>query len=88
MTYHYETSPEVCSEAFDIDLGDDGKLREIRVTGGCPGNLQGISSLLKGMSPEEVIPRLAGIRCGGKNTSCPDQLARALQEIINTRRQS
>lgn len=82
MIYHYETSPEVCSRAFEIEIDDSGRIMNFRADGGCPGNLQGIESLIKGMLPEEVVSRLEGIRCGGKNTSCPDQLARALREII------
>lgn len=63
-----------------IDV-EDGVVRELKVLGGCGGNLQGISSLVKGMKLEDVIERLSGIECGHKGTSCPDQLARALKEI-------
>ena len=63
-----------------IDV-EDGIVRELKVLGGCGGNLQGISSLVKGMKLEDVIERLNGIRCGMKSTSCPDQLAQALKEI-------
>ena len=69
----------VCSRRMEIDL-EDGVIRDLRVVGGCSGNLQGIASLVRGMRPEEVVSRLRGIRCGGKSTSCPDQLARALEE--------
>ena len=58
---------------------EDGVIRSVQFEGGCPGNLQGISRLVQGMQVDEAIARLAGIRCGGKPTSCPDQLARALQ---------
>ena len=51
-----------------------------RPRGGCSGNLQGICSLLKGMTVEEAVARMEGIRCGGKPTSCPDQLAQALKQ--------
>ena len=70
----------VCSSLIDIEM--NGNLIEsVKFTGGCNGNLQGISALVKGMSAEEAIRRLKGIRCGFKNTSCPDQLARALESI-------
>lgn len=77
----YEFSPSgVCSQRMLIDV-EDGIVRELKVLGGCGGNLQGISSLVKGMKLEDVIERLSGIRCGMKSTSCPDQLAQALKEI-------
>ena len=71
----------VCSRAFRIEV-EDGVIRSVRVTGGCHGNLQGISALLKGMKVEEAIRRMEGIRCGAKSTSCPDQLARALKQAL------
>lgn len=70
-----------CSTAIDIEL-KDGVIDTVQFTGGCNGNLQGISALVKGMTPEEAISRLKGIRCGFKPTSCPDQLAHALKEMI------
>lgn len=70
----------VCSSAIDIEV-DDGIIRSVAFTGGCNGNLQGISRLVEGMKVEDAISRLKGIRCGFKNTSCPDQLARALESI-------
>ena len=73
------TPKGVCSRQMEIDLEDD-IIKEVRVLGGCSGNLQGVSSLLVGMSREEAIRRLDGIRCGFKPTSCPDQLARALKQ--------
>ena len=60
---------------------EDGVVKEVFFWGGCNGNLQGISRLVKGMKVEEVISRLEGIRCGNRWTSCPDQLCKALQEI-------
>ena len=72
----------VCSRAFHIEV-EDGVIRSVRVTGGCHGNLQGISALLKGMRVEEAVARMEGIRCGGKPTSCPDQLAQALKQAVN-----
>lgn len=68
----------VCSRLMEFEVEDD-KVVSVSVTGGCDGNLKGISSLLQGMPVDEVIARLEGIRCGGKPTSCPDQIARALK---------
>ena len=77
----YEFNPSgVCSQRMLIDV-EDGIVRELKVLGGCNGNLQGISSLVKGMKIDDVIERLDGIHCGNKGTSCPDQLAQALKEI-------
>ena len=71
----------VCSTSIDIEL-EDGIVKSVAFTGGCNGNLQGISRLIEGMKAEEAISRLKGIRCGFKNTSCPDQLAQALESMI------
>ena len=70
-----------CSTMIDVEL-KYGVIDSVKFTGGCNGNLQGISALVKGMKPEEAISRLKGIRCGFKPTSCPDQLAHALEEMI------
>ncbi len=70
-----------CSSAIDIEV-EDGIIKSVKFTGGCNGNLQGISSLVEGMKAEDAIARLKGIRCGFKNTSCPDQLAQALEKMI------
>lgn len=70
-----------CSTMIDVEV-KDGVIDSVKFTGGCNGNLQGISALVKGMKPEEAISRLKGIRCGFKPTSCPDQLAHALEEMI------
>lgn len=67
----------VCSRQFVFDI-EDGIVNSVKIMGGCHGNLQGIASLLKGMSVDEVISRLEGIRCGMKPTSCPDQIAKGL----------
>lgn len=69
-----------CSTAIDIEV-NDGIIESVTFTGGCHGNLQGISSLVKGMKVEDAISRLKGIRCGFKSTSCPDQLALALESM-------
>ena len=76
----YKTK-RTCSTSIDVEL-KDGVIDSVKFTGGCNGNLQVISSLVKGMKPEEAISRLKGIRCGFKPTSCPDQLAHALEEMI------
>ena len=69
-----------CSTAIDIEV-KDGRIESVAFTGGCNGNLQGISALVKVMMVEEAITRLKGIRCGFKSTSCPDQLAKALESM-------
>lgn len=69
-----------CASAIDIEV-NDGIIESVRFTGGCNGNLQGISALVRGMKVEDAISKLKGIRCGFKNTSCPDQLAQALESL-------
>lgn len=78
MTYKTEGT---CSQLIEIEM-KDGVIDSVIFTGGCNGNLKGIGALVKGMKPEEVIARCKGIRCGFKNTSCPDQLARALESML------
>lgn len=75
----YRTSG-TCSTAIDIEV-TDGVIASVNFTGGCNGNLQGISALVKGMKVEDAISRLKGIKCGFKSTSCPDQLAKALESM-------
>ena len=70
-----------CSQEIDIEL-KDGIIETVSFVGGCNGNLKGICSLVKGMKAEEAIDRLKGIKCGFKPTSCPDQLARALESML------
>lgn len=70
-----------CSTTIEIEL-KNGVIDFVKFTHGCNGNLQGISALVRGMTPEEAISRLKGIRCGSKSTSCPDQLARALESML------
>ena len=70
-----------CSVQMDVEV-QDGIVTNVEVLGGCSGNLQGISRLVEGMKVEDAISRLKGIRCGFKNTSCPDQLAKALKNCI------
>lgn len=69
----------VCSKNIDFDVVD-GKVKNVNFLGGCNGNLQGIGSLVDGMDIDDVIEKLKGIQCGYKKTSCPDQLAQALEE--------
>ena len=71
-----------CSRSIDIELDQD-TIKSVTFIGGCNGNLQGICALVKGMKIQDAIDRLDGIKCGMKNTSCPDQLACALKEMIN-----
>ena len=70
-----------CSQEIDVDL-KDGVIDSVSFLVGCNGNLQGISALVKGMTPQDAIGRLKGIRCGMKPTSCPDQLAKALESML------
>ncbi len=71
----------VCSRLMAIEL-EDGIIKDLEIVGGCNGNLKGICALVKGRPAEEVIGLLRGIKCGMKNTSCPDQLSKALEEAI------
>ena len=68
-----------CSREINFDVVD-GKLTNVSFLGGCNGNLQGISKLVEGMDIDEVIARVEGIKCGARQTSCPDQLAKALKQ--------
>lgn len=79
MEYVYKTKG-TCSTNIELTV-DDGVVKEVAFWGGCNGNLQGLSRLVKGMKVEEVIEKLEGVRCGGRPTSCPDQLCRALHEM-------
>lgn len=73
----------VCSRKITAEVDNDGIIQSVKILGGCPGNAQGISALVKGMKAEEAIKRLENIRCGSKHTSCPDQLAKALKSALN-----
>ncbi|MBQ2939577.1 MAG: TIGR03905 family TSCPD domain-containing protein [Clostridia bacterium] len=68
-----------CARQITFDL-EDGIVRNVRFDGGCSGNAKGVSALVEGMTADEAIRRLEGIRCGFKSTSCPDQLAQALKQ--------
>ena len=80
MTYTY-IPRGVCARQMKIEL-DGNVIKHVEIVGGCSGNLQGISSLVVGMTVEHAVERMQGIRCGFKPTSCPDQLACALKKII------
>lgn len=79
MEYTFKTKG-TCSTHIHLTI-EENVLKEVSFDGGCNGNLQGISSLVKGMKVEEILTRLEGIHCGGRPTSCPDQLCRALHEM-------
>ena len=81
MTYRFRPRG-VCSQEMQVDVDDQGVIQELRVLGGCSGNLQGIASLVKGMPARDAIERLKGIRCGFKDTSCPDQFAQNLEAAL------
>lgn len=71
-----------CSRAIEITVNDLDVVTDIRFIGGCHGNTQGVAKLAIGMKREDIIAKLRGIDCGGKGTSCPDQLARALEQAV------
>ncbi len=71
----------VCSREINFDVVD-GKVTNVKFVGGCNGNTQGVAALVEGMDVQEAIRRLKGIRCNFKSTSCPDQLARALERYL------
>ena len=78
----YEYLPKgVCSRRFSLSVSDDGVIDDIVIEGGCDGNLKGISALIRGQKAGDVAEILSGIRCGGRQTSCPDQIALALKAI-------
>lgn len=81
MTYNF-TPKGVCSRNITVELSADGVIENVSFLGGCNGNLQGISALVKGMKADEAISRLKGINCSGRGTSCPDQLSKALEAAI------
>ena len=72
----------VCSQKFVIELSDDGVIEDLQVIGGCNGNLRAVRALCLGQKAESVIQSLGGIHCGPKNTSCPDQISKALTQAL------
>lgn len=77
---HY-TPSGVCSKGIDFEL-ENGVVKNVQFTGGCSGNTQGVAALIQGMPADEAIRRLKGLKCGFKPTSCPDQLAKALEAAL------
>ncbi len=75
---HY-TPKGICAVDIDFEV-EDGKVKNVKFTGGCDGNHKGLNALIKGMDIDEAIERLSGITCGPRPTSCPDQLAQALKD--------
>ena len=82
MEYEVNTSG-ICARKIGFSIDDDNKVRNVRFLGGCSGNTQGLSALIEGMDATDVIKKLKGIDCGGKGTSCPDKLARAVEIAMN-----
>ena len=80
MTYK---TKGVCASHIEFELDDNHKVHNVHFIGGCSGNIQGVSCLVEGMDADEVISRLKGIKCGFKNTSCPDQLTKAIRQALN-----
>lgn len=72
----------VCSQSINFEV-EDGYIKSVEFIGGCSGNTQGVARLVEGMKVEEAIAKMEGIRCGSRNTSCPDQLAQALKASIS-----
>ena len=81
MEYEYKTRG-VCSRKITFSV-EDGKVCKVAFDGGCKGNGKGVAALVEGMDVDEAIRRMEGIKCGMKNTSCPDQLAQALRQTKN-----
>ena len=81
MKYTYKTSG-TCSRAISFEI-EEGKVKNVSFQGGCNGNLKGISALVEGMDAADAIEKLRGIKCGFKDTSCPDQLSKALDQALN-----
>lgn len=80
MSYTYKTKG-TCSTQIQFDL-EDNKVRNVRFTGGCNGNLQAVSRLVEGMTVDEISQKCEGIKCGFKNTSCADQLVKGIQQAL------
>ena len=81
MDFEYKTKG-VCSRKITFSLEND-QVKNVKFEGGCNGNLKGIGALIEGMNVEDAISRMKGICCGMKKTSCPDQLALALEQAKN-----
>lgn len=85
MEYRYKPQG-VCSREFIIDIDENDVIKDVKIIGGCAGNTAGVSVLVRGMRVKDVIQRLKGIPCGLRGTSCPDQLATALEEITKNKK--
>ena len=81
MEYEYKTHG-VCSRRITFSIEEDNRIHNVVFEGGCKGNTQGVSALIEGMDAEDAVHRLRGIRCGSRPTSCPDQLAQALEGAL------
>lgn len=86
MKQKYTYTPHgTCSRNIEFSI-EDGRIHDLQFTGGCMGNLSGLSSLIEGMDAREVSRRLHGIQCGVKGTSCPDQLSRAIDKALTSQK--
>ena len=83
VKYSYKTDRRVCSDRIDIEI-EDGVLKDVEIFGGCPGNTKGVAKLAVGRPAQEVMELLRGMPCGGKGTSCPDQLSKAIEEALQS----
>ncbi len=79
---HTYTTKGTCSKAINFDI-KDGKVSNVQFVGGCDGNTHGVAALVEGMDANEAIRRLKGIDCRGRGTSCPDQLAKAIEQALS-----
>ena len=84
MRFTYYTQG-TCSSQIDFELDENGIIGDVSFTGGCHGNLQAVAILLRGMKATDAVAKLKGIRCGYKNTSCPDQMAQALSRVLQNK---
>ena len=82
MTIQYKTKG-VCSKQMNVKIDDQGVVEKVEIIGGCHGNGQGVARLVEGMRAEDAIQKMAGIKCAYKQTSCPDQLSKALTIALN-----
>ena len=82
MTYSFRPRG-ICAQEMIVDLDEQGVIRDLKIIGGCDGNHKGISALVKGMKAQDAAARLKGISCGPRPTSCPDQLALGLEQILS-----
>jgi len=81
MQYTHKCSG-TCARSVSFEIDDNGIIKNVHFDGGCNGNTQGVSKLVEGQSAKEVADRIRGIKCGFKNTSCPDQLAKGIDEAL------